>query len=78
MKKSELEYFNGVLDRECQKLMQETNILKGIISNMLMNNEQSTLMFKLTTPDPMHIKIENDMCIITRGGALVEESIQTE
>lgn len=67
MKKAELEYMNGVLDRECQKLIQETNILKGIISNMLMNDEQMTRMFKISTPEPIHIKIENEMCVITRG-----------
>lgn len=67
MKKAELEYMNNVLDRECQKMVRETNILKGIISNMLKGDEQEVRMFKISTPDPIHIKIEDEWCTITRG-----------
>lgn len=64
--KAQLEYMNRVLDAECQKLMHENNLLKGLISLQLKSDEVATKMFKITTPDPLHIKIENDWCTITR------------
>lgn len=64
--KAQLEYMNGILDQECQKKMQEVELLKGIISLMLKQDEVPTKMFKLSTPDPLYIKIENDWCTIIR------------
>jgi len=64
--KAQLEYMNRVLDAECQKKMQENNLLKGLISLMLKQDEVQTKMFKISTPDPLHIKIDNDLCTITR------------
>jgi len=64
--KAQLEYMNRVLDAECQKKMQEITLLKGIISLMLKQDEVPTRLFKLSTPDPLYIKIENDWCTIIR------------
>lgn len=82
--KAELKMFNEHLDRTCVDLTeqlsgarQENEILKGIISLMMMGNECNERMIKLAKPDPLYIKIENDYCIIVRG-EMSEESIQTE
>lgn len=75
--KAQLEYMNNVLDGECQKLMYENNLLKGLISLQLKNDEVTTKMFKIGTPDPLHIKIENDWCTITRKGE-EDATMQTE
>ena len=65
---------NKMLDETCQdlecdnlELLQEVKTLKGIISLMMSTSEQTSKIMKLQTPQPMHIKIENDYCIITMG-----------
>lgn len=70
MNRKELEQCNNMLDRRCVELEKECDILKGLISNMIMNREDETLSvtFKLMKPEPIHIKIDNGMCVITRGG----------
>lgn len=81
--KAQLQMFNEQLDKTCVDLTEqlkaaqdETNILKGIISLMMMGNECNERMIKLSKPDPLYIKIENDYCVIVRG-EVVEESIQS-
>jgi len=64
--KAQLEYMNRVLDQECQKKMQEVALLKGLISLLLKQDEAHTKTFKISTPDPLYIKIENDWCTIIR------------
>jgi hypothetical protein len=64
--KAQLQYFNAMLDKECQKLMQEKDLLLGLISLMMSSDDVATKMFKISGPDRVHIKIDNDWCTITR------------
>lgn len=64
--KAQLEYMNRVLDGECQKLMQEKDLLLGLISLMMSSDDVATKMFKISGPDRVHIKIDNEWCTITR------------
>ena len=73
--KAQLEYMNNVLDGECQKLMHENNLLKGIISLLLKQSEETTKVFKISEPDRIYIKIENEICTIIRecNGVNIDE-----
>lgn len=64
--KAQLEYMNRVLDAECQKLMREKDLLLGLISLMMASEDKATALFKLGSPDRVHVKVENDWCTITR------------
>jgi len=64
--KAQLQYFNAMLDKECQKLMQEKDLLLGLISLMMASEDKPTVLFKLGPPDRVHVKVDNDWCTITR------------
>ena len=76
MTKVQLQQCNNMLDKTCQDLElkgierdSEIRILKSIISLLMTTGEYSSKIIKLQTPKAMHIKIEDDYCIIT----MVEE-----
>jgi len=50
---------------EIEELEQETTTLKSVISLLMTTSECYSKVIKLQTPKPMHIRIDDDYCIIT-------------